>query len=58
MCVGKILNMKEWSAVVPLVKMSKDDPLNPSSQKKCQVYSNNNILGESNMIQEKVINNP
>ena len=37
--------------------MSQDDPLNPSS-KKYQVDSNNNNLGESNMIKEKIINNP
>ena len=43
---------------VPLVKMSQDDPLNPSSKKNYQVDSNNNNLGESNMIKEKVINNP
>ncbi len=36
--------------------MSQDDPLNPSS--KYQVDCNNNNLGESNMIKEKVINNP
>ena len=41
---------------VPLVRMSQDDPLNPSSND--QVDSNNNNLGESNMIKEKVINNP
>ena len=43
---------------VPLVKMSQDDPLNPSSKKNYQVDSDNNNLGESNMIKEKVINNP
>ncbi len=43
---------------VPLLKMSQDDPLNPSSKKNYQVDSNNNNLGESNMIKEKVINNP
>ena len=42
---------------VPLVKMSQDDPLYPSS-KNYQVDSDNNNLGESNMIKEKVINNP
>ena len=50
--------MKEWSEnKVPVVKMSQDDPLYLSSKKK-QVDSNNNNLGESNMIKEKVINNP
>jgi len=43
---------------VPLVKMSQDDPLNPSSKKNYQVDSNNNNLWESNMFKEKVINNP
>ena len=43
---------------VPLVKMSQDDPLNPSSKKNYQVDSDNNNMGESNMIKEKVINNP
>ena len=43
---------------VPLVNMSQDDPLYPSSKKNYQVDSNNNNLGESNMIKEKVINNP
>ena len=42
---------------VPLVKMSQDDPLNPSN-KKPKVDSDNNNMGESNMIKEKVINNP
>ena len=42
---------------VPLVRMSQDDPLNPSSTKNDQVDSDNNNLGESNMIKEKVINN-
>ena len=37
--------------------MSSDDPLYPSS-KNYQVDSDNNNLGESNMIKEKVINNP
>ena len=41
---------------VPLVKMSQDDPLYPSSN--YQVDSDNNNLGESNMIKEKVVNNP
>ena len=43
---------------VPLVKMSQDDPLDQSSQKNYQVDSDNNNLGESNMIKEKVVNNP
>ena len=38
--------------------MSQDDPLNPSSTKNYQVDSKNNILGESNMIKEKVIKIP
>ena len=42
---------------VPLVKMSQDDPLYPSSKKNYQVDSNNNNLGESNMFKEKIINN-
>ena len=51
--------MKEiYDNKVPLVKMSQDDPLYPSSQKKYQVDSDNNNLRESNMIKEKVINNP
>ena len=37
---------------VPLVKMSQDDPLNPSS-KNYQVDSKNNNQGESNMFKEK-----
>ena len=41
---------------MPLVKMSLDNPLYPSSNH--QVDSNNDNLGESNMIKEKVINNP
>ena len=50
--------MKECSdKKVPLVKLFQDDTLNPSS-KKYQVDSNNNNMGESNMIKEKVINNP
>ena len=49
--------MKECSdKKVPLVKMSYDDPLYPSSN--YQVDSDNNNLGESNMIKEKVIKNP
>ena len=43
---------------VPLVKMSQDDPLYPSSKKNYQVDSNNNNMGEFTMIKEKVINNP
>ncbi len=43
---------------VPLVKISQDDPLNPSSTKNNQVESNNNNLGESNMIKERILNNP
>ena len=55
----QLLTMKEISDnKVPLVKMSQDDPLNPSSKKNYQVDSDNNNLGESNMIKEKVINNP
>ena len=38
--------------------MSKDDPLYPSSKKNYQVDSDNNNLGESNMIKEKVIKHP
>ena len=40
---------------VPLVRMSQDDPLNPSSTKNYQVDSENNNQGESNMIKEKFI---
>ena len=55
----QLLTLKEDSDnKVPLVKMSQDDPLYPSSKKNYQVDSNNNNLGESTMIQEKVINNP
>ena len=43
---------------VTLVKLSQDDPLNPSSKKKYQVDSDNNNLGEFIMFKEKVINNP
>ena len=43
---------------VPLIKMSRDDPLYPSSKKNYQVDSDNNNMGESNMIKEKVIKNP
>ena len=50
--------MKEQSDnKVPFVRMSQDDPLEPSSTKNDQVDSDNNNLGESNMIKEKVINN-
>ena len=50
--------MKEDSGnKVPLLRMSQDDPLNPSSTND-QVDSNNNNLGESNMIKKKVIKNP
>ena len=38
--------------------MSQDDHLYPSSRINDQVDSDNNNLGESNMIKEKVINNP
>mgnify|MGYP001439259889 FL=1 len=51
--------MKEHSDnKVPLVNMSQDDPLYPSSKKNYQVDSDNNNLGESNLIKEKVINKP
>ena len=51
--------MKECSVrKVPLVKLSQDDPLDPPSTKNYQVDSDNNNLGESNMIKEKVIINP
>ena len=51
--------MKECSDnKVPLVRMSQDDPLEPSSTKNDQVDSDNNNLGESNMIEGKVIKNP
>ena len=43
---------------VPLVRLSQDDPLNPSSTRNDQVDSDNNNLGESNMIKEKFIKNP
>ena len=35
-----------------------DDPLDPPRIKNYQVDNNNNNLGESNMIKEKVIKNP
>ena len=38
--------------------MSQDNPLNPYSTKNDKVDSDNNNLGESNMIKEKVIKNP
>ena len=51
--------MKECSdEKVPLVRMSQDDPLNPSNTKNNQVDSKNNNQGESNMIKEKFIKNP
>ena len=51
--------MKEHSDnKVPLVRMSQDDPLNPSSTKNYQVDSENNNQGESNMIKEKFIKKP
>ena len=54
----QLLTMKEGSdKKVPLVKMSQSDPLYPSSKNNYQVDSNNNNLGESNMIKEKAINN-
>ena len=37
---------------VPLVKMSQDDPLYPSRKKNDQVDSDNNNLGEYNMIKK------
>jgi len=42
---------------VPLVTMSQDDPLYPSSKINYQVDSDNTNLGESNMFKEKIINN-
>ena len=54
-----ILHMKEhFDKKVPFIRMSQDDPLDPSSTKNNQVDSENNIQGESNMIKEKVINAP
>ena len=54
----QLLTMKEHSDnKVPLVRMSQDDPLNPSSTKNYQVDSENNNMGESTMIEEKVIKN-
>ena len=55
----QLLEVKETSYnKVPLVRMSQDDPLNPSSTKNYQVDSENNNQGESNMIKEKFIKNP
>ena len=55
----QLLTMKERpDNKVPLVKMSQDDTLNPSSQKNYQVDSKNNNQEESNMIKEKFIKNP
>ncbi len=43
----QLLTMKDISDnKVPLVKMSQDDPLYPSSKKNYQVDSDNNNLGE------------
>ena len=38
--------------------MSQDDPLDPPSTKNYQVDYENNNIGESTMIEEKVIKNP
>ena len=55
----QLLTIKEEADnKVPLVRMSQDDPLNPSSTKNNQVDSENNNQGESNMIKEKFIKNP
>ena len=55
----QLLTIKEEAYnKVPLVGMSQDDPLNPSSTKNYQVDSENNNQGESNMIKEKFIKNP
>ena len=55
----QLLEVKEWTDnKVPLVRMSQDDPLSPSSTKNNQVDSENNNQGESNMIKEKIIKNP
>ena len=55
----QLLEVKETSYnKVPLVRMSQDDPLSPSSTKNNQVDSENNNQGESNMIKEKIIKNP
>ena len=53
-----LTNKEEADNKVPLVRMSQDDPLNPSSTKNYQVDSKNNNQGESNMIKEKFIKNP
>ena len=51
--------MKEHSDnKVSLVRMSQDDPLNPSSTKNNQVDSENNNQVESNIIKENFIKNP
>ena len=50
--------MKEQSDnKVPFVRISQDDILEPSSARNDQVDSDNNNLGESNMINEKGIKN-
>ena len=55
----QLLPMKEHSDnKVPLVKMSSDDPLNPSSINNNLVDSENNNQGVSNMIKEKFMKNP
>ena len=55
----QLLELKVWTDnKVPLVRMSQDDPLSPSSTKNNQVDSENNNQGESNMIKEKIIKNP
>ena len=55
----QLLEVKVWTDnKVPLVRMSQDDLLNPSSTKNDQVDSKNSNQGESNMIKEKVIKNP
>ena len=52
----QLLEVKENSDnKVPLVRMSQDDPLNPSSTKN---KNKNNNQGESTMIKEKFIKNP
>ena len=55
----QFLTMKECSHnKVPLVRMSQDDPLNPSNTKNNQVDGENDNQGESNMIKEKFIKYP
>ena len=55
----QLLTIKEEADnKVPFVRMSQDDPLDPSSTKNDQVDSKNNNQGESNMIKEKFIKNP